>query len=74
MAPATMSKLQSFVLPLLLQTLSFAYGILTLTVFCILAFTSKRAFLKLSQKEKEELEIGIPFLPCPHWCFLTFVY
>lgn len=56
MAPPTMSKLQSFVL----QTLSLTYGIFTLAVFYILAFTSKGAFRKQSQKEKDELEIGRP--------------
>jgi hypothetical protein len=58
MASPTISKLHSFVLPRLYQTLSLAYGIFTLAVFYILSFTSKRAFRKLSQKEKDELEIG----------------
>jgi len=60
MAPPTMSKLQSFVLPRLYRALSLAYGIFTLAVFYILAFTSKGAFRTLSQKEKDELEIGLP--------------
>ena len=59
MAPPTM-KLPSFVLPRLYQALALAYGIFTLAVFYLLAFTSKAAFRKLSQKEKDELEIGMP--------------
>ena len=57
MAPPT-TKLQSFVLPRLYHALALAYGVFTLAVFCLLAFTSKAAFRKLSQKEKDELEIG----------------